>query len=282
MIRGIDISGWQAQIDWGALPQDRTEFVFVKATGGGTFYNKLHEQQVAAARAAGKIVGHYHYAHELTLDAHQPQGRYTPIEEAQNFLTRANVQPGDLVALDIEDPAASGDLSNWALQWLNYVEQATGVKPFFYSYPDYMQTRGLTIRALNRWPLWFATYWTPYKDSPVPRTPGYWDKITIWQWTGGTPVAGIAFPTDENIFFGTREELQAYGTPGLEVDTVPFQHAPGFLHPIVDTFDWGRDSAGIITKRTIEVFNDQEGKWYRGTWTAEQGITWEVIGEVGK
>src|SRR5690348_10488071 len=97
--RGIDISGCQTQIDWGRLPIDRTVFAFVKATGGGTFYNKLHDAQVAAARASGRIVGHYHYAHELTIEGHQPQGRYSPEQEADNFLARANVQPGDLVAL---------------------------------------------------------------------------------------------------------------------------------------------------------------------------------------
>lgn len=276
--RGIDISGHQGtSVVFSADNQEETAFVFVKATGGVNFQNEFYAQQVAKARAAGRIVGHYHYAHEASLF---PVSEADPVVEAHNFLNNSDVQPGDLVALDIEEPKASGDLSNWALQWLNTVEQALGFKPFIYSYPDYLQTRGLNIKALARWPLWFATYHTPYSESPVPRTPGYWDKITIWQWTGGSDVTGFVFPTDENIFFGSRDELLAYGRPGLEVQTVPFVHAPGFLQPIVDTFNWG--GAGIITKRVIEVFNDEEGKWYRGTWTAESGITWEIIGEVGK
>jgi len=58
----------------------------------------------------------------------------------------------------------------------------------------------------------------------------------------------------------------------------PFQHAPGFIGPpIRDTFDWGGDSAGIITKRVLEVYNDESRKHYRLTWTP-QGQTVEEIG----
>lgn len=57
--RGIDISGHQDRIDWDALDPARTAFVIVKATGGGTFRNARHPEQVRQARARGRVVGHY-------------------------------------------------------------------------------------------------------------------------------------------------------------------------------------------------------------------------------
>jgi hypothetical protein len=52
---------------------------------------------------------------------------------------------------------------------------------------------------------------------------------------------------------------------------VPFQHAPGFLDPITDTFEWG--GAGIVTYRKIRAYNDQERKLYEREWSAEGGYT---------
>ena len=65
------------------------------------------------------------------------------------------------------------------------------------------------------------------------------------------------------------------------LDTPVVSRPPGFLEPIVDTFDWGQGSAGIVMGRGILVFNPEKPQgrqWYQGTWRAETGITWEVVG----
>lgn len=211
MLRGIDISGHQASINWDALDPVRTAYVIIKATGGGTFVNSRYHDQVRQARAHGRLVGHYHYAHELTFEAHQPQGRYSPEQEADHFVDTIDYEPGDVVALDIEDPDAHGNLADWALRWLRRVEERLGVKPLVYTYPSYVTERGLGTTELAAYPLWQATYYIPYRDTPSPRPLGQWEKWTIWQWSGGTPVAGIVFPTDENVFDGTREEFLMLG-----------------------------------------------------------------------
>ena len=55
--------------------------------------------------------------------------------------------------------------------------------------------------------------------------------------------------------------------------------SPGHVGPpIIDTFDWGPDSEGVIIERQIVVYNSVSKRWYRGTWRAESGITWEVVG----
>lgn len=273
MLRGIDISGHQDVIRWPELVLERTQFIIIKATGGGTFKNRLYPAQLAAARAAGRLIGHYHYAHELTLTAHQPQGRYSPEQEADHFCNNTDVRPGEVVALDIEDPDVYGNLSEWALRWLARVEERLGFKPMLYSYPNYMQTRGLLNSRLVAYPLWFAYYRVPYNDNaPFPTTPAPFPRIAIWQWSGGTRVRGFDFNTDENLFFGTVEDFKAMGKPETPVQRVPtFQHAPGFIGPpLVDTFDWGGDTAGIIVERQLVVYNDETQKFYRLHWHADR------------
>lgn len=59
-----------------------------------------------------------------------------------------------------------------------------------------------------------------------------------------------------------------------KVDT-GFQHAPGWLDPVRDDFDWSQDGtpfAGIVTYRGIRVYNDQEQKSYWREWDAARGF----------
>lgn len=67
-------------------------FVFVKATEGSTYANPKAAQQVAHGRAAGLVVGHYHYPHMAN----------DPAAEADFFLKAAKPQPGDVLTLDWE------------------------------------------------------------------------------------------------------------------------------------------------------------------------------------
>lgn len=75
-----------------APPTAGLAFVFVKATEGTGYANPLHAAQVAHGRAAGLVVGHYHYPH-MAAD---------PAAEAGFFLASAKPQAGDVLVLDWE------------------------------------------------------------------------------------------------------------------------------------------------------------------------------------
>ncbi|MET9222306.1 GH25 family lysozyme [Streptomyces sp. NPDC003300] len=67
-------------------------FVFVKATEGLGYVNTRRAAQVAHARAAGLVVGHYHYPH-MAAD---------PAAEAAYFLAAAQPAAGEILVLDWE------------------------------------------------------------------------------------------------------------------------------------------------------------------------------------
>lgn len=206
VLRGIDVSSHQPNIDWGQVANSYG-FAIVKATGGTFYANPNYAAQLAGARAAGLGVGAYHFAHEGENPGAGPEA------EADYFLAHLDWRPGEVVALDIEDMGVGGDLSDWALRWLRRVEAALGIKPLLYSFPNYIETRGLGTTELAAYPLWFAYYKTPYAMGAWPATPGQWPRITIWQWSGGTAVPGIPNDTDDNIFEGTADDWRALGTP---------------------------------------------------------------------
>lgn len=64
-VRGVDVSSWQhpadAPIDWSAVKRAGVEFAIVKATQGTTYVNPWLAEDLDGARAAGLLVGAYHY-----------------------------------------------------------------------------------------------------------------------------------------------------------------------------------------------------------------------------
>lgn len=207
MLRLVDLSSHQPTIDWGQVAVNYAGAI-VKCCGGTWYRNPHYQEQLAGARGAGMVVGHYHFAHEGENPGPGAEA------EAEYFLRNADVRPGELVALDIEDTGVPGDLSDWALTWLTMVEGVLGMRPLIYSFPNYIQVHNLGTAALARYPLWYASYRTPYAMQPWPATPGRWTRITMWQWSGGTTVPGIPNDTDDNLFDGDRAALLALGKPG--------------------------------------------------------------------
>lgn len=246
MLRGIDVSSHQPTIDWGRVAVDYG-FAIIKATGGAWYRNPEYAAQLAGARAAGLVVGHYHFAHE----GEDPGPGAAA--EADYFLAHADVRPGELVALDIEDTGVGGDLSGWALAWLERVGAALGCRPLLYSYPDYIRTRGLGTPALAAYPLWFASYRTPYAMQPWPSAPGRWGRIAIWQWSGGTAVPGIPNDTDDNLTGLTREGLIALGRPGA---------APAPAGVVTERIDWGGAGEVVASAEYVVVRNPATGRVY--------------------
>lgn len=87
-VAGIDVSGYQSE----TYDTKGLGYVFVKATEGTGFRNPRYDAQVAHARTAGLVVGHYHFAHHGN-----------PVAEADFFLAVAQLKAGDVIAYDWEE-----------------------------------------------------------------------------------------------------------------------------------------------------------------------------------
>lgn len=215
---GIDISSLQPNTDWQQVAQTH-QFAFIKATEGSGYPNPQFGRDWAGARAAGVIRGCYHFA--------RPDLGNTAQAEADYFLSVVGpLSPGDLLALDLE--VGDGDLSGWALAWLQRVEQRTGYKPFLYSYPNFISTRGLGTSALAAYPLWYASY-----QANWPPLPGRWSSVTLWQHSDNVTVAGVAGIVDESYSTLTADQLRALGKPapvavqGATVDALTYYQQLG-------------------------------------------------------
>src|SRR5262245_52462151 len=60
-LRGIDVSHHQGVVDWGKVAKSDVVFAILKATEGGDYVDDTFARNLAGARAAGLVVGAYHF-----------------------------------------------------------------------------------------------------------------------------------------------------------------------------------------------------------------------------
>lgn len=207
MLTGVDVHGSKGAIDWPGVAGQGYDFAIVKAAEGNTFTDARVGTNRRQARAAGLMVGTYHFARPSS-------GGYSLADaedEARHYL--GIIGPGltdeEVVVLDLEDDRVSPGrpLQSWALRWLEVVEAATGRVPILYSYAPYLREHIGNDGRFRRYPLWLADY-TPPAAVVAP-----WGGHTIWQHTSSGTVHGIPGRADLNRFDGDAAAFRRLAVP---------------------------------------------------------------------
>ncbi|MBV9687181.1 MAG: glycoside hydrolase family 25 protein [Alphaproteobacteria bacterium] len=195
----IDLSHWQAPVDFARAKSAGIVAAILKATQGADWIDVAFAQRLAAATAAGLLVGAYHF-----LDDSPPES------QVENFLSVAG--GCSVLALDAEPNAIGGTVTvAQAAEAAGRLNMATGSMPLIYinRYGPDQRGTGLPNSVLSRCPLWLPAY------NARPVCPLGWSKWTLWQHTDGTigpdavPVAGIG-RCDRSRFAGTTADLIAW------------------------------------------------------------------------
>ncbi len=204
MIKGIDISHWQGDrgtINWEKVKAAGYEFVFIKATQGTAYKDTRYLEQVAGARKAGMVVGHYHFAHGA--DA---------IKEADFFLSVVSLQKGEPVVLDYEITLAKPAV--WCKEWLDRVAEKLGFKPMIYLNESTVKSVDWSSVASAGYGLWEAKYGnndSVAAESEKPKT-DEWSFYAVWQFSSKGSVPGIIGDVDLDLGnFSSVDQLKKYG-----------------------------------------------------------------------
>ena len=192
---GADVSHWDAPVDWPTLAK-QIAFVFIKATEGTNDTDPDFTSSWAAAKASGITRGAFHYFHPDE----------DPIAQAKYFLNTAGLESGDMPpVLDLEeaDGVSAANQVSEALQWLAYVQAATGAVPIIYIDPAFLKELGN--------PATFSTYilWQAEWDVSVPQPMPPWAVWDFWQVSGSTAIPGLPAPGDADEFNGSAADLEA-------------------------------------------------------------------------
>lgn len=182
-------------VDFSAVKAAGIAAVILKATQGSGFVDPTFAPRIADARAAGMLVGAYHF-----MDG------TSPVEQVAHFLSVVGSTNNVLLALDFEAYEPSQASVTQVASAINAVKAVTGRLPVVYT-NRYMITTPNPI--LSQCPLWLAEY----GSNPV--CPPGWTEWELWQHTDGQigsdpkSVPGIG-PCDRSRFAGTVAELTAW------------------------------------------------------------------------
>lgn len=213
-MNGIDISRWQKGIKLSQVPAD---FVIIKATQGTSYRSPTFDSQMRDAIAAGRLIGIYHYA-----------SKGGAIAEAEHFLAAATPYIGNaILVLDWEkDENANFKNSLYAISWLKYVEQRTGVKPFIYMSKSVCRDYPWDAS----FPLWCAQYKNKlpvlgYQNNPWTDTKGFgpWPGCQIYQYTSTGILSGYVGKLDLDKAYITADEWRAYAQGKATVPAFPWE-----------------------------------------------------------
>jgi lysozyme len=119
VLKGIDISNWQKDID---LSKINADFVIPKATEGVKYADPFMSGFLDKSIKLGKKVGVYHFARP-EWNSSDSEARFF-VDRAKNYIGKA------VLALDWESDGKE-DVA-WAKRWLDTVYSLTGVRPIIY------------------------------------------------------------------------------------------------------------------------------------------------------
>lgn len=193
MLDFIDTSNWQGGYNPALTGADA---VVVKATEGTYYVDPYCDPIIQRAMAAGMPWGFYHYA-----------GDGDAVAEAVHFINNCSGYFGSgIPVLDWE-----GDQPvDWVNAFVGCVHAQTGVWPWIYANPWRFNLGGVNPNCAR----WVADY--PDVVSPTWSQAQGWDcpaadgNVVAWQFCSDGTVNGIAGNVDLDLFYGTKEQWQAY------------------------------------------------------------------------
>ena len=201
-LNGADVASYQSDLTPSKMTT--TKFIIVKMTQGTWYINPYADKQYAAAKAAGKLLGAYHYA----------EGG-NPEKEAAYFAKKIGDRIGEcILALDWEgyqnSKFGTGEDVAWCRRFADEVYRLTGVRPLIYMSKSVTHRHDWKEAADCR--LWCAQYGsntaTNYKANPWTDATGFgaWKSDTIRQYSSHGKIKGYSGYIDINLAYLTPEE----------------------------------------------------------------------------
>ncbi|MCC8072171.1 MAG: hypothetical protein LIO90_10275 [Bacteroidales bacterium] len=192
-VKGVDISSHNGEVDFVAMRRAGIDFVFIKASEGGSFKDPRFHKNCRAATAAGLRVGAYHF---FRFD--------TPgYMQALNVMHSVRHRELDLpVVIDLEEWTNPKQLTTEAIitelfALVDCLEQH-GYRVMLYTNKDgyHRFVKG----RLEYLPLWLCSF------VPISQEIDW----TFRQYTHRGTIPGVKEKVDLNVFNGSRDEWEEW------------------------------------------------------------------------
>ena len=249
-VPGIDVSYWNAGIDWPKVRATGQRYVFTKASEGSSYSDPTFDDNWRGAKKAGLLRGAYHFF-RCNIDPKKQAAKFIDYVKSMND----NGELPPVLDLETNDGQTKDKIIDRAKTWLDLVEAAFGKKPIIYSgqyfLQDYFSEVGGGPPSWSKdYPLWLAQYPNQYVPGMRPSLPRGWFKWTFWQYSDKGRINGINAKVDLNVFNGSLEDLYNFASAApVGTDTKPKKHtiAAG------DTFESVAIQYGITVRELVSA-----------------------------
>lgn len=192
---GIDVSYYQAKIDWQKVAADGVEFAMIRLgyrgwSDGVLYMDERFAENIQGAQSAGIDVGVYFFTQAVNEAEAKAEAEYV-MKQLQGY----NLQMP--IACDVEDiDDGVGRMDN-----LSVSQRSRNAAVFCQTIKDagydamiycnmYYEAYKLDLELLSVFPIWYADY------NRYPQTPYH---FAVWQYTSSGRVDGIDGNVDLNI-----------------------------------------------------------------------------------
>lgn len=248
-VPGIDVSYWNAGIDWPKVRATGQRYVFVKASEADYHRDTTFDDNWLGAKSAGLLRGAYHFF-RCNVDAKRQADTF--INYVKSFNDDGELPP--VLDLETNDGQKREKIILAVKTWLDRVEAAFGKKPIIYSgqyfLQDYLSEAGGGPPAWTKdYSLWLAQYPNNYVDGMQPYLPRGWFKWTFWQYSDKGRINGINAKVDLNVFNGSLEELYRFANAQISTEpaTAPQKHKIG----AGDSFESIANKYGVTVRELV-------------------------------
>ena len=204
LVRGVDVSHYQGEIDWQVLSGQNIRFAYIKATEGSSHVDRRFAENCEKAMKTDLKVGAYHF---FSFDS-------PGTAQAEHFIRIAEPFHNCMVPMvDVEfygnkrDNPPDPDLVEPELKdYLDRLEQACGQKPVIYATKETWEL--YICGKFDSYPLWIRDIWTePTLRAEAGNHQEY--DWTFWQYTNRGRLKGFSGEepfVDLNVFYGMEKE----------------------------------------------------------------------------
>ncbi|TKC14931.1 glycoside hydrolase family 25 protein [Robertmurraya kyonggiensis] len=203
LIKGVDVSAYQGDIEWSKLQEQGLQFAFIKATEGSSFVDKYFEKNWDEADKTDLRVGAYHFF------SYDSEGK----TQAQNFIKTVPVNERSLPpVIDVEfygdkkkTPPNRQQVEKELQTMVKMLEEAYGKRVLLYTTNE---AYDLYIKdSFEQCDIWIRDVF----KVPTLSDERDW---TFWQYTDREQLDGYSGKEkfiDVNVFYGNEKKFEEYG-----------------------------------------------------------------------
>jgi GH25 family lysozyme M1 (1,4-beta-N-acetylmuramidase) len=275
---GIDVSSFQGSgVNWSSVKSSGRSFAWAKATEGMTINDSTFATNERNGKAAGVIMGGYHFAHPESNSGGSEENHFWSIAGGYILADGKTLMP----MLDVEvfnGHVSATSYSDWANQFNNALvadARAANVKltPFIYTSSCSACNFNSSVAG---WNADLANYNNQSSQTGNPWNvcssceawgSGVWDA---WQYTDSASVSGVSGGVDADVINGSVSTYTATSDGAWH----SWSSLGGGFSANIASCSWGTDRIDLIG---VSPGGNLYHKWWNGSTWNPSGTSWELL-----